>query len=159
MKQNIEGVIGGEKRPVFKSEGERRISYFLDINSIKYHYEPGILVNSVERKPRIWYPDFFLPELKIYIEYYGLAGNQNYNKGIKTKEFVYSKMGIDVIPVYPWMLAKNWKGYIMRELERTSKRRYKNLMAKPYWQNCKSYRNNHITSPRRAYRRSIHRHY
>ena len=63
MLQNLEEMIGIKKQLVFKSKGERRIAYFLDSNSIKYKYEPGVLVDSVGQKPRIWYPDFYLPAL------------------------------------------------------------------------------------------------
>ncbi len=132
MNRDLEGMVGGSERPKFKSEGERRIAYFLEDNSIRYQYEPGILINS-DNKPRIWYPDFYLPEFSNYIEYYGLAGKQDYDKGIKTKEAAYSKMGLDVIPVYPWMFAEDWHGYVMKELKRTTQNRYKDLMSKPYW--------------------------
>jgi hypothetical protein len=138
MNKKIEDIVTDEKRPKFKSEGERRIAYFLDNNSIKYLYEPGVLVNSVGEKPRIWYPDFYLPEFGTYIEYYGLAGRQNYGRGLKTKKSVYSKMGLDVISVYPWMFAENWQKYVMRELERSTIRRYKHLTAKPYWSHHRS---------------------
>ncbi len=55
-------MIRGNRDNNFKSDGERRIAYFLDTNLIKYQYEPGVLVNAAENKPRIWYPDFHLPE-------------------------------------------------------------------------------------------------
>jgi hypothetical protein len=63
----------------------------------KIHYRTftQILTNGTYS----WYPDFHLPEFETYIEYYGLAGKQDYDKGIKTKEAVYSKMGLDVISV------------------------------------------------------------
>jgi hypothetical protein len=136
--QNLENKINETAKLKFKSEGERRIAYFLDNNSIKYQYEPGILVNTAEEKPRIWYPDFYLPEFGSYVEYYGLVGQKNYDKGIKTKERIYSKMGLDVIPVYPWMFAENWQDYIMKELKRSNIRKFKNLNAKPYWSNQKT---------------------
>ena len=157
MKHDLESTINGKRRPNFKSEGERKIAYFLENNSIKYHYEPGILVNSDYDKPRIWYPDFSLPEFKTYIEYYGLAGNENYNKGIKTKESVYSKMGLDVIPVYPWMLNENWEGYIMKEIKRTTTRQHRNLMAKPYWSTNKPASNRY--SARNCYHRQRNNRY
>ena len=120
-------------KPTFRSEGEKKISGFLDRNSISYRYEAGLLVESVCGKPRIWYPDFYLPEFKTYIEYYGMAGNRNYDLGITTKKSVYNKMGIDIISVYPWMFKENWQGYIMRALRFNSQGRYRQLMAKPYW--------------------------
>ena len=119
---------------------------------------PGdeVLVNSPYDKPRLWYPDFYLPEFGSYIEYYGLAGRENYDRGIKTKQSVYSRMGLSVIPVYPWTFAENWQDYIMRELRQTVIRRYDDLMSKPYWSNSKQ-SPFHRTSPsakgyRQAYR-------
>jgi hypothetical protein len=132
MNWELEDRICEAKKPKFKSSGERRIAYFLDDNSIRYQYESGVLVNSVEQKPRIWYPDFYLPEFGTYIEYYGLAGQKNYDRGIKAKQSVYSKMGMAVISVYPWMFAENWQKYIVKELERSTIRRYKNLTSKLY---------------------------
>ena len=142
MTGNLDDIITGNEGPHFKSDGERKIAYFLEKNSIKYRYEPGILVNW-DNKPRIWYPDFHLPEFKTYIEYFGLAGNPEYDKSIKTKEVTYSKMGLDMIPVYPWMFAENWQGYIMKELENVTAGRYRKLMKKPFWAKTAShsYRN------------------
>ena len=139
MNQNLEDMINGKKRPVFRSKGELKISNFLENNSIKYQYESPILINSDKSKPRIWYPDFYLPQYKAYIEYYGLAERQSYKKGIELKSKTYSKMKLDVIPVYPWMLSGNWQGYLMKELKRSTYRQYKNLMAKPYWTKQKQY--------------------
>jgi hypothetical protein len=151
MNIKIEDIVTDEKKPRFKSEGERRIAYFLDNNSIKYLYEPGILVNSIGEKPRIWYPDFYLPEFKTYIEFFGLTGNQSYNRGIKLKESTYSKMGLDVISIYPWMFNKNWEGYVMRGLKRNISRSYRNLENKPFWSQNRPSLNSY--RPKSAYRR------
>ena len=132
MNQTLEHKVTNQEHPNLKSEGERRIAYFLKNNSIKYQYEPALLINS-DNKPRIWYPDFYLPEFAAYIEYFGLVGNQNYDDGIKRKETLYSKERLAVIPVYPWTFNENWEGYIMNELERITTHRYKSLMTKPYW--------------------------
>ncbi len=132
MNQTLENKLSNPKHPNLRSEGERRIAYFLENNSIKYHYESGILITS-DQKPRIWSPDSYLPEFSAYIEYFGLVGKQNYDDGIKRKETLYSKAGLAVIPVYPWTFSGNWQEYIMEELESIIIRRYKNLMTKPYW--------------------------
>ena len=131
--KDLEDRLIGQGSPKFKSEGERRIADFLDRNSIKYQYEPALLIPSANKKLRIWYPDYYLPEFGAYIEYYGLVGRQNYDEGIKRKETLYSKAGVEVIPVYPWIFGGNWQGYIMKELERITLSRYETLMAKTYW--------------------------
>jgi hypothetical protein len=152
MADNLDDIIRYKERPKFKSDGERRIGYFLEDNSIRYKYEPGVLINS-DNKPRIWYPDFHLPEVATYIEYYGLAGKKDYDKGIKTKEAAYSKMGLDVIPVYPWMFEEDWQGYIMKELKNVTVQRYRKLMNKPYWSktNSRPYGNSFRSSKRPFY--------
>ena len=129
---SLEGKLCGSRHS-FKSEGERRIAYFLDANLIKYQYEPGVLLGSQEKKLRIWYPDFYLPEFATYIEYYGLAGKSSYDDGIARKRAAYAKAGLDVIAIYPWSFGEDWQGYIMGQLSAISSRRYQSLAAKPYW--------------------------
>jgi hypothetical protein len=130
---SLESLADGELPYRLKSEGERRIAEFLDKNSIRYHYEAGVLLYHPRGKLRIWYPDFHLPEFGVYIEYYGLYGRQNYDRGIKAKQSAYAKTGLKVIPVYPWTFNGDWKGYIMKELRDRSIQSYRNIMDKPYW--------------------------
>ena len=80
-----------EEAPPFKSRGEKKIADFLESVQIEYQYEKAVLLDSYDGMARIWYPDFYLPEFKTYIEYYGMSGSPNYDQGIKVKEMVYSK--------------------------------------------------------------------
>jgi len=56
----------------FKSIKEYRIALFLDENNITYYYE-NKYPNSNFRY------DFYLPDYDIYIEYYGMLDNKNFN--------------------------------------------------------------------------------
>lgn len=159
MGRYLENMLDIENQWNFKSEGERRIAYFLDRNSIQYRYEPGVLINSAYEKPRIWYPDFYLPEFNTYIEYYGLAGRKHYDRGIDRKNTIYTNMGLDVMPIYPWMLSGNWQGYLMRELKRSNVRKYKVLMSKPYWRNRRNHYSHTLKKPHMIYRKRPHAHY
>ena len=62
-----------------------------------------------------------------------MAGNSDYDKGIAVKKRAYSENDMDVISFFPSMFAENWQGHIMQELEKNTLRRYRDLMAKPYW--------------------------
>jgi len=143
--ETLEYRIYGNTETKFKSKGEQRIGLFLKDNSIDYQYEPAVLVNAGRQKQRIWYPDFYLPEFKNYIEYFGMVGNRNYDQGIKTKQAVYAKARMDVVSIYPWMFKENWRGYIMQGLEKNTLRRYRNLMTKPYWSKNRPLPNNYRT--------------
>ena len=46
-------------------------------------------------------PDFFLPEYKIYVEYWGLIGDKNYDEKRKLKRKAYLENDIDFIDIYP----------------------------------------------------------
>jgi hypothetical protein len=61
-----------------------------------------------------------------------MVGQRQYERGIKTKQAVYGKMGIDVIGLYPWMLSQNWQKYIVKELKNHAHRRYRHLSRKTY---------------------------
>jgi hypothetical protein len=131
MSDGLEKILG-PKRVHFKSDGERRIGNFLDNHKIRYQYEPGVLVNDPHDKLRVWYIDFKLPEYAAFIEYFGMAGNPQYDEGIKAKMAVYKRMEMDVIPIYPSTLKGNWQQHIMEELDAINLKRYHSLQFNQY---------------------------
>ena len=134
-KRNLEDFLKGNNSSAqFKSKGERKIAGFLNENDIQYKYESGVLIYQTENMPRLWYPDFFLSEFSTYIEYYGMVGDPDYDRGIRVKETAYAQMGLSVIPVYPHMFSEDWQNYIMKDLKRNIECQYKTLMKKPFWE-------------------------
>ena len=134
-KRNLEDFLKENNSSAqFKSRGERKIAGFLEENDINFKYESGVLIYQSENMPRIWYPDFFLSEFSTYIEYYGMVGDPDYDRGIKVKETAYAQMGLSVIPVYPHMFSEGWQNYIMKEIKRNIESQYKTLMNKPFWE-------------------------
>lgn len=77
-----------------KSKAEKRISDYLYKNEIKYKYEKPV---------RVWfglkklYPDFYLPEYKVYIEYFGMMSDKKYRQAAYWKMGMYER---SKIPVY-----------------------------------------------------------
>lgn len=103
-----------------KSRGERFIAQFLNDSGIKYHYEYPIIIIDEDKKQRIWYPDFWIPELSIVIEYFGMVDDEQYLELVKKKEKVYHALNINFIGVSNHMvqLEKNWEKFIiMRMIE------------------------------------------
>ena len=86
-----------------KSVGERIIKEILNKYQIAYTYEKQLLVEEKRpkdtEKERLWYPDFYLENLKVAIEYVG-SDKPDYLKGIEAKKETYEKMGLKVIGVY-----------------------------------------------------------
>jgi len=108
-----------------KSEGERQIERLLRKCGLVYRYEYPLAV--VERgKTRIWYPDSFLPEYGIIIEYAGLNGAE-YEARLRYKAAVYQDMGIPAIFLCPESFKGYWPARLLGEIEEIEAARGKKL--------------------------------
>lgn len=81
---------------VVQSEGERRIAEWLTAHGVVYRYDAKFRIIS-EFQIR---PDFYLPELDVYIEYWGLDTPQ-YKMSMYKKQTLYQQEGKRLISVYP----------------------------------------------------------
>ena len=115
-------------RTTLKSYGEQRIAGVLDRYGIRYQYERPILVIDRSRE-RLWYPDLWLPDPSVAVEYYGLAGNPGYDQGIERKADVYEQNGIGMVPVYRQHLGRDLPDYLMGGIERVLADRYDRFRA------------------------------
>ena len=79
-----------------QSEGERRIADWLTAHGIEYRYDAKFRIIA-EFQIR---PDFYLPELDIYIEYWGLDTPQ-YKMSMYKKQTLYQQEGKRLISVHP----------------------------------------------------------
>jgi hypothetical protein len=116
-KNDLESRLGaGNGGAIFRSQGERRIAAFLDRYGVRYEYEKPLALDDAG-KMRVWYPDFHLPDLAAWIEFYGVTGSADYDAGVAHKNEVYQANHTDVIPVYPAHFQYDWQGHLARELE------------------------------------------
>ena len=101
----------------FKSEGERRIAELFRDAGIRYVYEQPLLLQD-RGKPRIWYPDFALPEQSVHVEYFGMVGNAEYEKGINQKLTAYRENNVSVVAVYPFQLeGPDWQRSLLQQVD------------------------------------------
>ncbi len=81
---------------VVQSEGERRIAEWLAAHGIAYRYDAKFrIIGEFQIRP-----DFYLPELDVYIEYWGLDTPQ-YKMSMYKKQMLYQQEGKRLISVYP----------------------------------------------------------
>lgn len=93
-----------------------QIARLLERNRIKYKYEHPLAV--IDRgKTRIWYPDFYLPEYAMIIEYFGVNGDSGYNERTKHKVDVYKQAGIEGLFLNESSLKGDWPNKIMGQVE------------------------------------------
>ena len=83
---------------VIKSKGEKRLADFFFEHDIAYHYEfPWRTERGV-----VIYPDFYLPQLGLVVEFWGLAGDKDYDETSEFKRRYWStKKGYSLVEIYP----------------------------------------------------------
>lgn len=82
---------------VVQSQGECRIADRLAALGIAYRYDNRFRIV----KGYAIRPDFYLPEHDVYIEYWGLTGNLDYQIGMLEKKKLYQQAGKRLISIYP----------------------------------------------------------
>jgi hypothetical protein len=97
----INKTIEARDGTIVQSGGERRIAEWLTTQGIAYRYDAKFRIIA-EFQIR---PDFYLPELDVYIEYWGLDTPQ-YKMSMYKKQTLYQQEGKRLISVYPHDLPR-----------------------------------------------------
>jgi hypothetical protein len=106
----------------FKSRAEEQIARLLDKRGIAYRHEyPRAVIDRA--KTRIWYPDFYLPEYGMIIEYFGINGDSNYNERSRHKKQVYKKAGIEGLFLKSDSMKGDWPSRVIGQIEDILKNR------------------------------------
>jgi DNA-directed RNA polymerase subunit RPC12/RpoP len=95
-KVELNKTITAKAGTLVQSDGERLIADWLAARGIAYRYDERfrILAGHAVR------PDFYLPELDVYIEYWGLD-TADYKIGMLKKQQLYQQEGKRLISLYP----------------------------------------------------------
>lgn len=95
-KVELNKTIQAKAGTLVQSDGERRIADWLAAHRIAYRYDERyrILTGHAIR------PDFYLPELDVYVEYWGLD-TAEYKIGMLKKQQLYQQEGKRLISIYP----------------------------------------------------------
>jgi DNA-directed RNA polymerase subunit RPC12/RpoP len=96
MQVEINKTVKARDGTVVQSEGERRIAEWLTAHGIAYRYDAKFRILG-EFQIR---PDFYLPELDVYLEYWGLDTPQ-YKMSMYKKQTLYQQEGKRLISVFP----------------------------------------------------------
>ena len=95
-KVGLQKTIRAADGTLVQPDGERRIAEWLDAHGIAYRYDERfrILDGYAIR------PDFYLPALDVYIEYWGMD-TIDYRIGMLKKQKLYQQQGKRLVSLYP----------------------------------------------------------
>jgi hypothetical protein len=95
-KVELNKTIAVRAGTLVQSDGERRIADWLAAHNIAYRYDERYRILSGHAIR----PDFYLPELDLYIEYWGMD-TAEYKIGMLKKQQLYQQEGKRLISIYP----------------------------------------------------------
>ena len=115
-RRNFEAKVQNQKtiltqdRTVVQTNGERRIADWLTQHGIVFRYDDKFqIIHGFAIRP-----DFYLPELDVYVEYWGMD-TTDYKIGMLHKQRLYQQQGKRLISVYPDNLP-SLDRYLMQKL-------------------------------------------
>lgn len=148
LRLNPPTTLNGE---TVKSYGEMDIANFLFRNGVKYVYEKEYEVDTRTENRAQYYPDFYLPDYQIYIEYFGIdrdgkvpayfsatgdvnAASNEYKEGIKWKRKVHKENNTKLVECYAYEKSE---GNLVENLSDKLKNigvKYAPVSAEEIWQ-------------------------
>ena len=94
-----------------RSQGEMIIDNWLYNNNYLHEYERKVIYNNEE-----YIVDFYIKNLDLYIEYFGITDNEEYDAKSKHKKEIYKKLGLTCLYLYPENL-KNIQDILQKQLK------------------------------------------
>lgn len=96
MQVELNKTITAEDGTVVQSDGERRIAEWLTAHGLTYRYDAKFrIIGEFQIRP-----DFYLPELDVYVEYWGMD-TADYKIGMLKKQQLYQQQGKKLISLVP----------------------------------------------------------
>lgn len=93
-----------------RTRSEKRIADFLYKQGISFEYEKELLFNGKK-----YIPDFYLPEMNLYIEFFGWGHLPDYQSRVEEKMRIYKNNEIDCIYLFH-KGSKNLEEVLKKEL-------------------------------------------
>lgn len=100
-----------------RTRSEKRIADFLYKQDIAFEYEKELMLDG-----RKYIPDFYLPEMNLYIEFFGWSHIPDYQNKVEEKMRVYKENRIDCIYLFH-KGSKNLEEILEKELKVRKKQR------------------------------------
>ena len=84
----------------YASNYEKQFADYLKRKNVRYQLHPKLKVKGKKGKLTCE-PDFYLPEFEVYVEIWGMIGDEEYKKYYDLKKETYNKNQIEHIDIYP----------------------------------------------------------
>lgn len=105
----------GKEKIVYEgmTYAEKEVARYLHSINLHWIFEHPIFIQDERGRPRVWTPDFYLPELGTYIEVCGKD-----RKCYSYREKIFKKNRVRTIFIHQFKDGDSWKKFLVREISR-----------------------------------------
>ena len=105
----------GKEKTIYEgmTNAEKDVAEYLHSINLYWIFEHPIFIQDERERPRVWTPDFYLPELGIYIE---VCGEDR--KCYSYREKVFRKNKVRIIFIHQFKDGDSWKKFLVGEISR-----------------------------------------
>jgi len=104
-------------------DSEKQVAAYLRELDLWWIYEFPVFVYDEKKRPRVWTPDFYIPNIGMYIE---VCGSEKFD--YKYREKIYKKNGYHVVFVHLYKEEKKWKSFLVKRIMEIEEKRHDEVM-------------------------------
>ncbi|MDD5218005.1 MAG: hypothetical protein PHS88_07870 [Candidatus Omnitrophica bacterium] len=114
-----------EEKAIYESmsNAELEVAEYLKRINIYWLFENPIFLLDEKERPRVWTPDFYLPELGIYVE---VCGDDR--ACYSYRETIYKKNRIPVIFIHQFKREDDWQEFLKKRIVEINENRSKKVL-------------------------------
>ncbi|MDD1777476.1 MAG: hypothetical protein LUQ65_04850 [Candidatus Helarchaeota archaeon] len=98
------------------TSAEKEVADFLKSKGLFWEFEYPLYLMDDKFRPRIWTPDFFIPDLGVYIE---VCGNPNNDYAFRRKVYKLE----DALVIFVETYKETWKFFLTKRLQEIHEKR------------------------------------
>lgn len=103
-------------------DSEKEVADYLTQLKIYWIYESPIFVYDEKERPRVWTPDFYLPQFGIYLE---VCGDERFNYDYRKQ--IYWDNQIHVIYIHSYKDKDQWTKHFTKSLLEIEEKRHQTV--------------------------------
>ena len=104
------------------TSAELKVSDYINQLGLWWQYEQPVFVFDDKQRPRVWTPDFYIPELGMYIE---VAGNREWNYEFREKVYELNRIPVIFVSIQ----SHKWKEDLFVQMHAIHQQRWEKIRA------------------------------
>ena len=108
----MEEKVNSDTRKI-KYPTEKNVAQYLNLKGIRWKHNFPVIINDEDRNQRVWYPDFYLPDLGLFVE---VCGTEKDKREKYRRACIYKENEISVVFLHYWKDDKQWKSFLETEI-------------------------------------------